>query len=128
MTLTNNSTNCSITLNSILENNLDYLNCIQTNLKIPLKSNQLLVILIIVFIFTFIFLIYCFKKSWDSVFKTNKHLKAEDEVDLELFNNLDSFQYLFSKFQHLEYPYNKLIFIRDIGNGEFGNIFIFFYF
>lgn len=117
------SSNCSIDFSNVLDNYETNLNCIQSNLKIPLKSNQILVILIIVFISTFICLIYCFKKSWNSIFSGNKQpIQTEDEVDLELFNNLDSFQYLFSKFQHLEYPYNKLIFIRDIGNGEFGRV------
>jgi hypothetical protein len=115
------SSNCTFNLYSILENYESNLNCIQTNLKIPLKSNQILVILIFVFCTTFICLIYCFKKSWKSIFNNKQQIKAQDEVDLELFNNLDSFQYLFSKFQHLEYPYNKLIFIRDIGTGKFKN-------
>lgn len=121
MNSSNSLVNC--TLNNIFNYNLDYLNCLQTNLKIPLKSNQILILLIVIFIFMFICLIYCFKKSWNSIFNSNKNqLQSKDEVDLdlELFNNLDSFQYLFTKFQHLEYPYNRLIFIRDLGIGEFG--------
>ena len=114
------SSNCTLNLTSLISEYESNLNCIQSNLKIPLKSNQILIILILVFISTFICLIYCFKKSWNSIFNNKKLTDSHDEVDLELFNNLDSFQYLFSKFQHLEYPYNKLIFIRDIGTGEFG--------
>lgn len=113
--------NCTLNFSDLLENYESNLNCIQANLRLPLKSNQILVFLIVVFVSTFICLIWCFKKSWASIFRS-KQPPSQDEVDLELFNNLDSFQYLFSKFQHLEYPYNKLIFIRDIGTGEFGRV------
>ena len=114
--------NCTLNLSDLLENYESNLNCIQQNLRLPLKSNQILVFLIIIFISTFICLVYCFKKSWTSIFSSKRPPPSQDEVDLELFNNLDSFQYLFSKFQHLEYPYNRLIFIRDIGTGEFGRV------
>lgn len=114
--------NCTLNFSDPFENYESNLNCIQANLRLPLKSNQILVFLIIIFISTFICLIWCFKKSWSSIFRSKQPSQSQDEVDLELFNNLDSFQYLFSKFQHLEYPYNKLIFIRDIGCGEFGRV------
>lgn len=116
------SPNCTLNFSDLLENYEANLNCIQANLRLPLKSNQMLAFLIVIFISTFICLIYCFKKSWTSIFSSKRPPQSQDEVDLELFNNLDSFQYLFSKFQHLEYPYNRLIFIRDIGTGEFGRV------
>ena len=113
--------NCTLNFD-LFENYEANLNCIQSNLRLPLKSNQILAFLIVVFISTFICLIYCFKKSWTSIFSSKQPSRSQDEVDLDLFNNLDSFQYLFSKFPHLEYPYNRLIFIRDIGTGEFGRV------
>jgi len=115
--------NCTLNFISFLENYESNVSCIQKNLKFPFKSNHLiLVVLIIVFVIVFITTFYCFKKSWNLIFSSKQTNQSQDEVDLELFNNLDSFQYLFSKFQHLEYPYNKLIFIRDIGDGEFGRV------